>query len=436
MSDIKELGESLLQRAQTRNDRQYEKSRREAYKIALGEVGIGLANTMVKQKAAEFMTSEAVLSQKAKYRALVNQSTNISALNDDIIESKQSPEDYFFSGKYLPRMEEEFKAQYGETKVPQSYLPTLREKARELAKREAEAFSDALSIAQALPDYDTAMTEINSIVMPPTNVGSMFVNKIRGALSGRSQQDFKDEAIAKVEGLIKNDSYRAVFNNVVESDGIDEAVRFVKQLDSSGYTDKETITEKTEIMSNGKGGFTIFITPSIVDGSGNTTSGETRTKRLDAVQTPEEKAALIKGVVDTANLPEFSTKVLTPAAAALFNAELRDSGLSLTNIRTEEDFSKISGILTDYTSVATNLNDEFKNKAVIAAIEGGLSASEDLMQALARKYEDESEEDAAKRIQDTVSKIFNYSSWEGGFERDATLPTVRSSKVIDFNSYP
>ena len=378
MAEIKELGESLLGRQQRRNDRQYDQSRREAYKIALATAGVGLVNEQLKVKATEFMASEPVLAQKAKYRAAVAQAKTIADMNEDIMATNQTPEEYFMNTRYLPQMEEQYKAQYGTQFVPESYLPLLREKASELARAEAETFSESLRVAQALPDYETAMSEINSVVLPPTSAGGGLLRKVKGLFSGRTEDDFRREALDKVEeqGLIRNESVREAFDKVNRLQGIDEAINFVKRLNTSGFKETQKVVVDTKIMADNSGGFGIFNTETTSDGDGNTISTRTTHERIEGLGDEEKKQKVIDAIIAQADIPNLARQTLNPRGAALLARRLNENGLNLVSVRTPEDFSKVSSIYQDITTNPENLKDDAVDAAIMAAVAEVLGATE------------------------------------------------------------
>ena len=68
MAEIRELGESLLARAKSRNERNFKRSRREAYRIATLTAGVGLFKNSLKQKTNDFLTSEGAMAARVRQR--------------------------------------------------------------------------------------------------------------------------------------------------------------------------------------------------------------------------------------------------------------------------------------------------------------------------------------------------------------------------------
>jgi hypothetical protein len=268
MADIKELGESLLARAKANSRAQYKKSRDDGYKIAALTAGVGLMNQAVKQHAIDFMGSEQVMAQKAKYRATVNRADNISKMNEAIQATGKTPEQFFMDTRYLPAMEEQYKSEFGAQFVPESYKPQLRAKAMELAAKDAEEFRTAYELAAGIPDMETAMADFNTVVMPPTNIGGSLVEKVKGFFTGKKEEDFRSQAIKEVseQGLLKNDSYKVAFDRIANNEGLDEATRFVRSLDTSGFKENVDVKYDVEIMSSDQGGqFSVFTTETVND---------------------------------------------------------------------------------------------------------------------------------------------------------------------------
>lgn len=390
MADIKELGESLLQRQRDRNDQIYNRSRKEAYKLALGTAGVGLLNDTLVRKAQQFMVSEPMMAQKAKYRAATAQAQNIVNMNNQIIESGFSPEQYFMNTRYLPMMEEEWKATYGEQFVPTAYLPQLREEAQRLAKEEATRFTEALAAAQSLPDYETAISSLTALTIPPTNAGQSLLQKVKGIFTGKSADDFRRDAIARVEeqGLIKNDTFRALFNTMSEDEGIDAAVNFVRRLDTRGFTEATNLERKTEIFKNDDGSYDVISTVVAKDGTGDVTvtrdrmdaptrtdevvqfadgtpyiverrTSEGRTEVVDirsdpiSIDTPEGQMQMAKSLMDMSNPNSIAQDTLNARGYLEYTRLLNERGLSGTDIRTPEQFAAVNDVLQ---SISANLD--------------------------------------------------------------------------------
>ncbi len=373
MADIKELGESLLARAKATNKAQYKKTRNEGYKIAALTAGVGLMNEAVKQNAIQFMGSEEVMANRAKYRAAVNRAGNIASLNEQIQTSGKTPEQYFYETRYLPQMQEEYKAQFGAQYVPESYLPNLRDKALELSRKDAEDFAQAYEMAASIPDMETAMNDFNTVVMPPTTVGAGALERIKGFFTGRKEGDFRDEAIQRIndQGLIKNESYKAAFDRVAQSQGLDEAVNFVRTLDTSGFTKNEIVDVKTEIMAaDGGAKFFSFTTTQVIDpDSGKVLSAETTSKEHDGFKSPEAIKDLTLAAIDRIDIAGSARTTLTPKGLSEVNIELEKRGLNLDIINTMDDAKIVAEVYRQASQVQGNIRDDV-NKQVVGEVMG------------------------------------------------------------------
>jgi hypothetical protein len=408
MADIKELGESLLTRQQTRNDRQYKESKREAYKIAIAEAGIGLVNTHLRNKATEFLTSEPVLAQKAKYRAAVTQAERISAMQQQIEEAGKSPEEWFLENRYMPVMEEQYKAQYGTQFVPESYLPLLREKAMELSAQEAEGFKEAVRVAQSIPDMETAMAQVNSIVVPPTNAGQGLLRKVKGLFQGKSEEDFRQESLARLEseGAFVNESVRDAFNKVNRLQGYDQAVNFVKSLNTSGFEPNDKVEAKVDIVPDPAGtGWGIFTITTTTDSRGNTIDQKVTQERIDGVLKPEDDQKVFRAVVEKTDYPKMAKDILSPAGQSLFVGKLNERGLNYVDIKTPEEYTRISRVFQDVVSNANNLRDDIRASSIGESIGAAFTAVGPLLSDMVSTMREEGyvESEIMQELLDKVS---------------------------------
>lgn len=430
MADIKELGESLLTRQQTRNDRQYKESKREAYKIGLATAGVGMINEHLKNKAVQFLTSEPVLAQKAKYRAAVAQADRIGAMHATIQESGKTAEEWFLENRYMPAMEEQYKAKFGTEFVPQSYLPSLRAKAYELSQQEASNFSEALAAAQTVPDLETAMQQADSVLVPPTNAGASLFGKIKGLLSGKTEDDYRRESLERVEAMqpMANESVRTAFDKVSRLQGYEAAVEFVQRLDTSGFEKNQKVEVKTDLIADpNKNGILAVSIETITDDLGNNISQKVTHELIETLANPEEKDRLFRQVVDKADFPNLAEKTLTPAANSMFARRLNERGLNMLDIADATQFREISRVYQDVASNKQNLRDDVRAEGFTEMMSAGLAASERFLSDITAteiQREGSTPESIMQVAIDAIDTVFDSNQYINSFDAVETPTTV------------
>jgi len=435
MAGIKDLGESLLARAKQTNADRYNKSKNDAYRIAFLTAGADLINQSIKQHAVDFLSSEQAMAEKAKYISTVNKAQEVTGLYDTIRKAGKTPEQYFFEQRYLPMMEEQYKATYGQMYVPESYQPMLRDQAMELAKKDAADFNNAYNLASKVPDMKGAMDTFNQTIVPPTNMAAAAVEKVKGFFSGKTDQDFRNEAIQKADRnkLLTSEDMRSAFDKVSNTHGVEEAINFVKSMNTMGLRPNVVRDVKVELHPSLEGqkwtAFTI-----VTNKNPNTGQVEgdpdIRHSTYD-IATDLGKKSLIKSLIEKSDLGNMLRTGFTPEGQAQVNKVLQDQHISPYSISDEREWKTAASVMSDVAKNPQFVKDDVSKQAMATVLQGVVQTSSDLIKTAISedKKNGKSDVDTLSHITSTLlSTLDNYDNIVNLSKKDNTV-TIPTSPV-------
>lgn len=367
---IAELGESLLARAKETNKRRAKESRREAYKIAFATGAVGLTNNILNRRAEQFLQNEQVLAVKGRYKANADQAAQILGIQEKADAEGVTIEDYFYKNRYLPAMEAEYQAKYGdEGFTTSSYMPQLMGEARRLARAEATEFQEALSIANSLPSYEEAATNLNSLVAPPRNAGQALVTGVTDFFRGRDSSVVRQDILDRIdrEGKIQSDSAKVAFSKVLQDSGASAAAEFADHFEGGKHAE-DTVSEMIQFNLVGDDLVTTTI-KTATDWKGNSivTLGDTKTVHTAIDPTDAQSVAELANTIrNQVNIQQLAVNTLTRDAYANWQSALSSEGINAANLRDGDNWHRAGELYSNLTSDPQNVKDEVSANNVAA----------------------------------------------------------------------
>lgn len=194
MADIREFGASLLADVRKRNDNLYKKQRNEAYKMALLQTGVGMINSTVQNRAAEFLNSEAAMAARVKQRRGVDDAQFFIDQQERIDLGGVSAVEYFES-QMMPYASEVAKEHLQDRYVPETYEPWIRQQVRQLAEQRAQWHQQGFEAANQLssPEDFAAFQAIQAA--KEKSAFDWVTGSIKRAFSGKTRADADRETI-------------------------------------------------------------------------------------------------------------------------------------------------------------------------------------------------------------------------------------------------
>lgn len=268
--------DSVFTKLQNNRRRQYEDlAKRQARENAVGAfsnvagkfLGSVLSDTL-RDSANNFINSAPIMNERIQAKIADDRKTRIGAIQSQIDASGKSTYDYLFD-QHLPAFEEGYRAELAEREGeegwrdfaanPDVFDADIRKRLGEIITPMAENHDEAYALSQRVGTYEdfSAMVDLSSKNAKPTSVMGLLSRELRGAISGKSRQDFEDEALLAIQQgpLAQNrDAFNTFMERYEETKDVVKSAKFtdfVHQLEAP--TDRERVDTVESITSVGTG---------------------------------------------------------------------------------------------------------------------------------------------------------------------------------------
>lgn len=228
MADIRELGESLLQRTRDRNRKNFERGRREAYKIALLQGGVNLFKNSLKNKANNFMNSEPAMAARVKQRQGV-EDAQFFREQQDAIDASGMTAVGFYTKQMLPQAKILADEQVREEGLnTDQYAAYLRQEVTKLAEQRAQTQSAGFAAAREVvsPEDFAAFQALS--VQRSTSTSNWVTSTIGKIFGGKNQQELDRltiDAISNSDMVQKSATVSAIKAIYGQTGNLDLAIR-------------------------------------------------------------------------------------------------------------------------------------------------------------------------------------------------------------------
>ena len=268
--------DSVFTKLQNNRRRQYEDlAKRQARESAVGAfsnvagkfLGSVLSDTL-RDSANNFINSAPIMNERIQAKIADDRKTRIGAIQSQIDASGKSTYDYLFD-QHLPAFEEGYRAELAEREGeegwrdfaanPDVFDADIRKRLGEIITPMAENHDEAYALSQKVGTYEdfSAMVDLSSKNAKPTSVMGLLSREIRGAISGKSRQDFEDEALLAIQQgpLAQNrDAFNTFMDQYEKNKDIVKAAKFTEFVhELEAPTDRERVDEVQSITSVGTG---------------------------------------------------------------------------------------------------------------------------------------------------------------------------------------
>lgn len=183
-------------------------------------------NDTLRDSASNFINSSPIMNERIQAKVAADRKLKIGSIQDQINSSGKSTFDYMFE-QHLPTFEEGYRAELAERKGeegwrdfaanPDVFDADIRSRLAEIITPLAENHDEAYALSQRVGSYEdfNATVELASKNAKPTSVMGLLSRQLRGAISGKSREDFENEALLAIQNgpLAQN---TAAFNTFME----------------------------------------------------------------------------------------------------------------------------------------------------------------------------------------------------------------------------
>ena len=268
--------DSVFTKLQNNRRRQYEDlAKRQAREAAVGAfsnvagkfLGSVLSDTL-RDSANNFINSAPIMNERIQAKIADDRKKRIGAVQSQIDASGKSTYDFLFD-QHLPAWEEGYRAELAEREGeegwrdfaanPDVFDADIRRRLGEIITPMAENHDEAYALSQKVGTYEdfSAMVDLSSKNAKPTSVMGLLSREIRGAISGKSRQDFEDEALLAIQQgpLAQNrDAFNTFMDQYEKNKDIVKAAKFTEFVhELEAPTDRFKVDRVESITSVGTG---------------------------------------------------------------------------------------------------------------------------------------------------------------------------------------
>lgn len=268
--------ESVFTKLQNNRRRQYKDiAKRQQRQAAVGTfsnvagkfLGTVLSDTL-RESANSFINSAPIMDERIQAKIANDRKTRIGGVQKQIDASGKSTYDFLFE-QHLPAFEEGYRAELAEREGeegwrdfaanPDVFDADIRNRLGEIITPLAENHDEAYALSQRVGSFEdfNATVELASKNAKPASVMGLLSRELRGAISGRSRQDFEEEAFLAIQNgpLAQNvDAFNTFMDRYEETKDVVKAAKFtdfVHELEAP--TDRERVDRVESITSVGTG---------------------------------------------------------------------------------------------------------------------------------------------------------------------------------------
>jgi len=268
--------ESVFTKLQNNRRKQYEDiAKRQSREAAVGAFSnvagkfLGtVLNDTLRNSTNNFINSAPIMNERIQAKIADDRKRRIGGIQNQIDSSGKSTFEFMFD-QHLPSFEEGYRAELAEREGeegwrdfaanPDVFDADIRSRLTEIITPLAENHDEAYALSQRVGTYEdfNATVELASKNAKPTSVMGLLSRELRGAISGKSRQDFEDEAFLAIQNgpLAQN---AAAFNTFMDQyeqnkDVVKAAkfTEFVHELEAP--TDRKRVDRVQSITSVGTG---------------------------------------------------------------------------------------------------------------------------------------------------------------------------------------
>jgi len=268
--------ESVFTKLQNNRRKQYEDiAKRQSREAAVGAFSnvagkfLGtVLNDTLREKTNNFINSAPIMNERIQAKIADDRKRRIGGIQNQIDSSGKSTFEFMFD-QHLPSFEEGYRAELAEREGeegwrdfaanPDVFDADIRSRLTEIITPLAENHDEAYALSQRVGTYEdfNATVELASKNAKPTSVMGLLSRELRGAISGKSRQDFEDEAFLAIQNgpLAQNaDAFNTFMDKYEQDRDVVKAAKFTEFVhELEAPTDRYKVDRVESITSVGTG---------------------------------------------------------------------------------------------------------------------------------------------------------------------------------------
>jgi hypothetical protein len=367
---IDKLGESLLSGVRERNDRIAAESRRRDRKEALILYGskalMSIGNSFLRNKAERFADKQEILGSQALFKDATNAASSVMDEHTAMMKSekgKVNPVEYE-KDLLRPTFEAQFKMNADPSEVgTTAYQQLVEKELTTIAKQRVDKRNEILSAAKKLKSTEEFNLDAANAIRSAKSltVGGAVTNAITGLFEGTSRADREQLAIKAIQ---ENDPNRKRVLTLMEeynkTKNLVTAYDYANVIVPKTPKEERFITEKTFELKE-VGGVLYTITKEKKKDKFNIL-GDTEAKPvIEAADTKQMGSVVLKSMQSNFNFATQARTVLNPDYLKEFASKVGSENIQLTNIKTTDEYVKVSEIFQTFMEQDGALKDSYKD---------------------------------------------------------------------------
>ena len=367
---IDNLGESLLSGVRERNDRIASESRKRDRKEALVLYGskalMSIGNSFLRNKAERFADKQEILGSQALFKDATNAASSVMDEHTAMMKSekgKVNPVEYE-KDLLRPTFEAQFKMNADPSEVgTTAYQQLVEKELTTIAKQRIDKRNELLSAAKKLKSTEEFNLDAANAIRSAKSltVGGAVTNAITGLFEGTSRADREQLAIKAIQ---ENDPNRKRVLTLMEeynkTKDLVTAYDYANVIVPKTPKEERFFTEQTFELKE-VGGVLYTITKNTKKDRFGILGDKEAKPVIEAADTEQMGSVVLKSMQSNFNFATQARNVLNPDSLKEFASKIGSENIQLTNIKTTEEYVKVSNIFQTFMEQDGALKDAYKD---------------------------------------------------------------------------
>ena len=412
---IEKLGESLLSDVRERNDRIAAESRRRDRKEALILYGskalMSIGNSFLRNKAERFAERQEILGSQALFKDATAAASSVMDEHNAMMKSEKGKVNPIEYEKDLlrPTFEAQFKMNADPSEVgTTAYQQLVEKELTTIAKQRVDKRNEILSAAKKLKTAEEFNLDAANAIRSAQSltVGGAVTNAITGLFEGTSKADREQLAIKAIQENDPNrkrvlalmEEYNKTKNLVTAYDYANVVVP--KTPKEERFRDESTYQVKTS-------GSTLYIIKQkIIKDRFGILPDKQEKPVVEVADKDQVDSITLKSMQSNFNFATQAKTILNTEHLEDFVREVGTQNIQLTNIKSGQEYSKVSDIFQDVMERDGALQDKYNDDLSKTLLNGLVSNNTDIIIKLSNGNQ-EAAFDLLEQIADLAEQFRN-----------------------------
>jgi len=360
----------LLSDVRERNDRIASESRRRDRKEALILYGskalMSIGNSFLRNKAERFADKQEILGSQALFKDATNAASSVMDEHTAMMKSekgKVNPVEYE-KDLLRPTFEAQFKMNADPSEVgTTAYQQLVEKELTTIAKQRVDKRNEILSAAKKLKSTEEFNLDAANAIRSAKSltVGGAVTNAITGLFEGTSRADREQLAIKAIQ---ENDPNRKRVLTLMEeynkTKDLVTAYDYANVIVPKTPKEERFFTEQTFELKE-VGGVLYTITKNTKKDRFGILGDKESKPVIEAADTEQMGSVVLKSMQSNFNFATQARNVLNPDSLKEFASKIGSENIQLTNIKTTEEYVKVSNIFQTFMEQDGALKDAYKD---------------------------------------------------------------------------